>query len=93
MKTGLQGFLRNAMSLLGSALILKNCFLRTPGPAKVKQLVIFHHEPANADRDIEKIHQGTLEYRRSYNQKFNPKDQALFPNDIAIAYDGLVVET
>jgi phosphoribosyl 1,2-cyclic phosphodiesterase len=61
--------------------------------AKVKQLVIFHHEPANADRDIEKIHQGTLEYRRSYNQKINPKDQALFPNDIAIAYDGLVVET
>jgi hypothetical protein len=36
MKTGLQGFLRNAMSLLGSALILKNCFLRMLGPKKVE---------------------------------------------------------
>jgi phosphoribosyl 1,2-cyclic phosphodiesterase len=60
--------------------------------SKVKQLVIFHHEPAQADHDIEKIHQGTLEYRRNYNQKLNPTDQIFFPNDIAIAYDGLVVE-
>jgi phosphoribosyl 1,2-cyclic phosphodiesterase len=60
--------------------------------ARVKQLVIFHHEPAHTDRDIEEIHQGTLQYRRSYNQKFNLNDQDFFPNHIAIAYDGLVIE-
>jgi phosphoribosyl 1,2-cyclic phosphodiesterase len=60
--------------------------------AKVRQLVIFHHEPAYSDNDIEKTHEGTLQYQRSYNQKFNPKGQPFYPNNITIAYDGLIVE-
>lgn len=60
--------------------------------AKVKQLIIFHHEPAHTDREIEKINEGTFQYCRSYNQKFIPDEQTFYPNHIAIAYDGLVIE-
>jgi len=60
--------------------------------AHVKQLVIFHHEPGHTDRDIEEIHQGTLQYRRSYNQKFHPGSESFFPQKVAIAYDGLIIE-
>ena len=60
--------------------------------AQVKQLVIFHHEPGHTDRDIEQIHQGTLQYRRSYNQKFYPENSTFFPQKVAIAYDGLTLE-
>jgi phosphoribosyl 1,2-cyclic phosphodiesterase len=60
--------------------------------AKVKQLVISHHEPSYTDREIEQMHAGTLEYYRSYNQQHNPQSEVWFPNHIAIAYDGLVIE-
>ncbi len=60
--------------------------------ARVKKLVISHHEPGYTDREIELIHEGTLEYHRSYNQKHNPEAEVLFPNQIAIAYDGLEIE-
>ncbi|CAA6678842.1 MULTISPECIES: MBL fold metallo-hydrolase [unclassified Lentimonas] len=60
--------------------------------AQVKQLVIFHHEPSHTDRDIEKINKGSLQYSRSYNQKIYPDNEPFFPKQIAIAYDGLVIE-
>jgi phosphoribosyl 1,2-cyclic phosphodiesterase len=60
--------------------------------AKVHKLIIFHHEPANTDREIEKIHEDTLQYHRSYNQTLYPNDSTIFPNHIAIAYDGLVIK-
>ena len=60
--------------------------------ARVKQLVIFHHEPSYTDHDIEQIHQDTLQYHRSYNQKFLTEAETFFPNHIIIGYDGLVIE-
>lgn len=60
--------------------------------AHVKQLIIFHNEPGYTDRDIQEIYQGTLQYRRSYNQKFHPDNEAFFPQKVSIAYDGLVIE-
>jgi phosphoribosyl 1,2-cyclic phosphodiesterase len=60
--------------------------------AKVKQLVVFHHEPAHSDQMIEEMHIGALQYLRTYNQKHYPKAPSFFPNKLALAYDGLVVE-
>lgn len=60
--------------------------------AKVKQLVVFHHEPAHSDQMIEEMHVGALQYLRTYNQKNYPKAKTFFPNKLALAYDGLVIE-
>jgi phosphoribosyl 1,2-cyclic phosphodiesterase len=60
--------------------------------ANVKQLIIFHHEPAHADEYIENMYRDTLKYRQSYNQKEHPDEQNYYPHHIAIAYDGLVIE-
>lgn len=60
--------------------------------ARVKQLVIFHHEPGNTDREIEQIPECTLEYRQHYNQQLQVGKATHFPQKVAIAYDGLVIQ-
>jgi phosphoribosyl 1,2-cyclic phosphodiesterase len=60
--------------------------------AQVKQLTVFHHEPAHSDQMIEKMHMGALQYLRTYNQKNYPGADTFFPNSLALAYDGLVIE-
>ena len=59
--------------------------------AQVKQLIIFHHEPAHEDSDIEKVHAGSLQFQSSYNQENYPQRDSLFPRHIILAYDGLVI--
>ena len=59
--------------------------------AQVKQLIIFHHEPAHEDSDIEKVHAGSLQFQSSYNQENYPQRDSLFPRRIILAYDGLVI--
>lgn len=53
--------------------------------ASVHHLVIFHHEPAFMDEDIEAIHASALEELKSIDYPF--------PKKIDLAYDGLVIET
>jgi len=53
--------------------------------ADVKHLVIFHHEPAFQDADIEAINTSALNQLKSLNHPF--------PSKIELAYDGLIIET
>lgn len=57
--------------------------------AKVKQLIVSHHEPAYTDVDIEEIHTKAVRYSARYNQE---QAGASFPHKIELAYDGLVLE-
>lgn len=52
--------------------------------AKVKRLVIFHHEPAHTDIEIEQMHTAAL-------QRVTAQDSP-FPQQIDIAYDGLKLD-
>lgn len=58
--------------------------------AKVKQLVITHHEPANNDTTI---HQ-SLAFAEKYSQELTTKLKydATYPQKIILAYDGLTIE-
>jgi len=58
--------------------------------AKVRQLVIFHHEPAYSDAEIEEIHRNALSYSEQYNQEICQSSRP-YPQRIELAYDGLVV--
>ncbi len=60
--------------------------------AKVKKLAVFHHEPAHSDLEIENLHKEALEYRESYNQSLHPNSSVIFPQEISLAYDGLILE-
>lgn len=53
--------------------------------ANVNNLIIFHHEPAFLDADIEAIHQRALTHLESTRHPY--------PKKINLAYDGLVIET
>ena len=53
--------------------------------ANVKHLIIFHHEPAFLDADIEAIHSSALAQLKTPTTPL--------PNKIDLAYDGLVIET
>lgn len=55
--------------------------------AKVKQLVISHHEPAHSDQEIESLKDEALDYRASYT-----KGAEVYPQTIVLAYDGLVLK-
>lgn len=60
--------------------------------AKVKKLAVFHHEPAHSDRDIENIHEEALAYSVAYNRTVTPEPTHLYPEQITLAYDGLILE-
>jgi phosphoribosyl 1,2-cyclic phosphodiesterase len=60
--------------------------------ARVKQLIVFHHEPAHSDQMIDKMHVDARQYLHTYNQKNYPNADTFFPNSLALAYDGLVIE-
>jgi phosphoribosyl 1,2-cyclic phosphodiesterase len=61
--------------------------------AKVRQLVVSHHEPAYSDAEIEEIHQGALRYCEDYNKELSQGNPATsFPEHIKVAFDGLVIE-
>ena len=61
--------------------------------AQVRQLIVFHHEPAYTDHEIEEIHKEALGYCEQYNQQMNIPSQKSFPQRIELAYDGLIVGT
>ncbi|TVP80273.1 MAG: MBL fold metallo-hydrolase [Puniceicoccaceae bacterium] len=61
--------------------------------AAVKQLIIFHHEPAYGDAEIEALHHEAVHYSVKYNHSLSRSDPAEhFPQQIKLAYDGLIVE-
>jgi phosphoribosyl 1,2-cyclic phosphodiesterase len=61
--------------------------------AKVRQLIVSHHEPDHSDAEIEDIHQGALRYCEEYNQELSQGNSATsFTEHIKIAFDGLVME-
>lgn len=62
--------------------------------AEVRQLIVFHHEPAYSDADIENIHQEALQYCNQYNLKLNTKNpqNSDFPKRIELAFDGLEIK-
>lgn len=60
--------------------------------AKVKELVISHHEPNYSDRDIEKLHLEAVSHNRKYNKALSRnKPGEIYPQKIHLAYDGLVI--
>ncbi|MEM1222027.1 MAG: MBL fold metallo-hydrolase [Verrucomicrobiota bacterium] len=59
--------------------------------AKTNKLVIFHHEPAHSDREIEKIHEQAIVECKAFNRTLDYGD-ATYPKQLFIAYDGLTVE-
>lgn len=61
--------------------------------AKVKKLVVFHHEPSYSDLMIEAIHREALEYRTSFNRNFFSAREKDFPLELLLAYDGMLIET
>lgn len=61
--------------------------------AKVKKLVVFHHEPSYSDAMIEAIHHEALDYRETFNRKHFPAEENVFPFELLLAYDGLCIET
>lgn len=60
--------------------------------AKVKKLAVFHHEPSHSDRDIENIHEEALAYSETYNRTVTPESTHHYPEQIKLAYDGLILE-
>lgn len=60
--------------------------------AKVKKLAVFHHEPAHSDDDIENIHKEALAYGEAYNRTVTPESTNHYPEQITLAYDGLILE-
>lgn len=61
--------------------------------AKVKKLVVFHHEPSYTDSMIEDIHQDALNYREEFNRSRYPDSKSFYPRELTLAYDGLHIET
>ena len=61
--------------------------------AKVRQLIVSHHEPAYSDAEIEEMHRAALRYCEEYNQELSQnKPTNSFPQQIKVAYDGLAIE-
>ena len=58
--------------------------------AKVKQLILTHHDPANDDFEIHDILAITEKHRTTLNEVTGSK--APYPKEIILAYDGLTVE-
>jgi len=61
--------------------------------AQARTLVIFHHEPANDDAELESFLEKARQYREIYSNGAGGKQRGkLYPLDIALARDGLVLE-
>lgn len=60
--------------------------------AKVRQLAVFHHEPAHGDREIEAMHAAALKHLRSFHQSLPSHPEASYPQKLLIAHDGLTLE-
>ncbi|MEM8866912.1 MAG: MBL fold metallo-hydrolase [Verrucomicrobiota bacterium] len=60
--------------------------------AKVSRLVIFHHEPAHSDREIEAMHEQAIVECEAFSQTLD-YGEAVYPKQLYLAYDGLTVET
>ena len=60
--------------------------------AQVGQLVVFHHEPAYSDAEIENIHRDALAHRKHYNATLKRAASELYPRSIELAFDGLVLD-
>ncbi|NBB79846.1 MAG: MBL fold metallo-hydrolase [Verrucomicrobia bacterium] len=61
--------------------------------SRAKHLIVFHHEPAYSDADIEALHHEALRHCKTYNQDLSREDPAdHFPKKISLAYDGLIAE-
>lgn len=61
--------------------------------AQARHLIIFHHEPAYSDADIEGLHYEALRYCKTYNHDLAREDPAKhYPKQISLAYDGLIAE-
>jgi len=60
--------------------------------AKVKQLAVFHHEPAYTDREIEHMHEKARRHLESFNRDLHPDSSESYPKTFRIAYDGLVLQ-
>lgn len=58
--------------------------------AKVKKLVIFHHEPTYTDINIENTRQDALKHLNSISDK--TAGASNFPKELILSYDGLVIE-
>jgi phosphoribosyl 1,2-cyclic phosphodiesterase len=58
--------------------------------AKVKQLILTHHDPTNDDNEIHQILDIAKKHRRSLNKK-NCHGHS-YPTEIKLAYDGLTVD-
>ena len=59
----------------------------------MRQLVVFHHEPAYTDAEIEEIHRDALRYSTDYNQIISTnKTDTTYPQRIELAFDGLQIE-
>lgn len=61
--------------------------------AQVRHLVVFHHEPAHSDLEIEQLHLDAERYRDQFNRELDSSGRTQFPETIQLAYDGLVLET
>ena len=59
--------------------------------AQARQLVIFHHEPAHSDAQIERIYADAVLYRKRFNMELNPNAEKHFPESIQFAYDGMIL--
>ncbi len=61
--------------------------------ARVKKLVLFHHDPTNDDERLDEFLYNTRMYGEIYHQETGRHFNALrFPEDIALAYDGMELE-
>jgi phosphoribosyl 1,2-cyclic phosphodiesterase len=62
--------------------------------AKVRQLIVFHHEPAYSDVEIEEIHSDAIRYSQQYNQNLSHGAAGpSYPQRIELAFDGMTIET
>lgn len=61
--------------------------------AGVKTLVIFHHDAANSDRELEDSLGKALQYRKVFNASLSLENEGeLYPRSILLGYDGLTIE-
>jgi len=57
--------------------------------AKVKQLVLFHHEPTKGDRELDQLLSDTLKYCAIHH---GVQEENAYPEKISLAYDGMKIE-
>ena len=60
--------------------------------ANCKQLLIFHHDPANTDENLSEFHRLTLEYQEVVERRFRGFGSIVPALKIDLAHDGLVYE-